>query len=147
MLCKKGARSQSSSPEKRATNDEFGKISKTKCACFVEAHESNRQRLESSLPKHQDDHIEKRIQLDGTQEFGAQLHFNAASDENTGCESSSGQGMEKSRSNSTLEFGQNEKQKGGYSRNTKSQMESPLCYIDGHLSSQEFGVRTKKSEV
>ena len=30
---------------------------------------------------------------------------------------------------------------------TRRQKESPLCYIDGHLSSQECGVRTKISEV
>jgi len=30
------------------------------------------------------------------------------------------------------------KQKGGYSGSTKRQKESPLCFIDGHLSSQKF---------
>ena len=57
MPCKNGARSQTSSSETGAKNDESGKISKTKYACTVEAHDSTRQLLESSLPKHDDDHI------------------------------------------------------------------------------------------
>ena len=34
-----------------------------------------------------------------------------------------------------------EEQEEGYSGSTKRQKESPLCFIDGHLSSQKFGVR------
>ena len=57
MPCKKGAISQASSSETGAKNDESGKGSKTQYDCIVEAHEFTRQRLESSLPKHHDDHI------------------------------------------------------------------------------------------
>ena len=38
-------------------------------------------------------------------------------------------------------------QKGGYSGSTKRQKESPPCYIDGHLSSQKWRVRTQITEV
>ena len=57
MPCMRGTKSQASSSETGGKNDESDKISKTKCACIVEADESTRQRLESSVPKHHDDHI------------------------------------------------------------------------------------------
>ena len=43
--------------ETEARSDEFSKIPKTKHACIVEAHESTRKRLESSLQKDHEDHI------------------------------------------------------------------------------------------
>ena len=36
-----------------------------------------------------------------------------------------------------------QEQKGGYSGSTKRQKESPLCFIDGHMSPQECGVGTQ----
>ena len=36
------------------------KIQKTKHACIVEAHDSTRKRLESTLPKDHEDHISER---------------------------------------------------------------------------------------
>ena len=55
--------------------------------------------------------------------------------------------MKEVRNNSSLAVGRSEEQKGGHSGSTKRQKESPLCYIDGHLSSQKCGVRTKISDV
>ena len=64
---------------------------KTKFACIVEAHESTRKRLESTLPKDHEDHIAGKG-------FNSLKHCNsvhkisdASSDENSGCESSSAQ--------------------------------------------------------
>ena len=37
--------------------------------------------------------------------------------------------------------------KRGYSGGTKRQKESPLCYIEGHLSSQKCGVGGKASTI
>ena len=89
-------------------------------------------------------HRKQRIQFDESFQFGTQIYSDASSDENSGCESSSRQGMEEeARNNSSLAVGQSEEQKGGHSGSTKRQQESPLCYIDGHLSSQKCGVRTK----
>ena len=65
----------------------------------------------------------------------------------SGCESSSGQGMEEARNDTSLALGQSEDQKGGSSGSTKRRKESPLRYIDGHLASQKRGVRTNISEV
>ena len=39
------------------------------------------------------------------------------------------------------------KQERGYFGSTKRQKESPFCYIDGHLSLEECGVRTNITEV
>ena len=43
--------------ETEGRSRESNKIPKTKQACIVEAHDSTRQRLESSLPKDHEDHI------------------------------------------------------------------------------------------
>ena len=53
MPCKKGAYFQ----ETVAKSDASNKILKTMFVCIVEAHESTRQRLESSPPKNHEDHI------------------------------------------------------------------------------------------
>ena len=55
--------------------------------------------------------------------------------------------MEKARDNSSMGLGKSQQQKVGYSGSTKRQKESPLCHIDGHLSPQKCGVRTKATEV
>ena len=57
MPCKKGTKKRSSFQETEAKSCESNKIPKTKHACIVEAHESTRQRLESSLPTNDEDHI------------------------------------------------------------------------------------------
>ena len=51
MPCKKGTKKHSGFQETEAKSDESSKISKTKHACIVEAHEFTRQRLESSRTK------------------------------------------------------------------------------------------------
>ena len=64
-------------------------------------------RLESSLLKDHEDHIAgKGCNFGDTLESGAQVYFYAPSDETSGCESSSGQGMEKARNDSSLAVGQ-----------------------------------------
>ena len=55
-LAKKEQRSTSGLQETEAKSCEPNKIPKTKHACIVEAHESTRQRLESSPPKDHEDH-------------------------------------------------------------------------------------------
>ena len=46
-----------------------------------------------------------------------------------------------------LAVGKGQKHAGGYSWSTKRRKDSPLCFIDGYLSSQECGVRTTISAV
>ena len=57
----------------------------------------------------------------------------------------SGQGKEEARNIAGLAIRHGEEQKGGYSESTQRKKENPLCYIDGHLSSQECGVGTKST--
>ena len=68
---------------------------------------STRQRLESSLPKGHEDHIACTGYNSMTYcNFGAQVYSNASSDQNSGCESSTGQRMEEARNDSSLAVGQ-----------------------------------------
>ena len=65
MLCKKGTYSPSRFQETAAKSDASNKILKTKYVCIVEAPESTRQRLESSLPKKsRRSHRRQRVQFD-----------------------------------------------------------------------------------
>ena len=57
MPCKKGTKKYCSPQETEARNCESNKIPKTRHECIVEAHDSTRKRLESSLPKDHEDHI------------------------------------------------------------------------------------------
>ena len=57
MPCKMGANKRSDFQETEARSGELNKIPKTEHACVVDAHESTRKRLESSLPKDHEDHI------------------------------------------------------------------------------------------
>ena len=53
--------------------------------------------------------------------------------------------MEEARDNPSMATGECKEQEGGYSRQ-RDKNESPLCYIDVHLSPQKRGVRTKITE-
>ena len=75
--------------------------------------------------------------------FGGQVYSDATSDENSDCKSCRGQGMEEARDNPSTGFGKSQEQGGGFSESTQRHKESPLRFIDGHLSPQERGVRTK----
>ena len=67
----------------------------------------------------------------------AQVHSNATGDGNSGCKGRSGHIMEEARNNPSMATGESQEQEGGHSRSTKRQKESPLCFTDGHLSSQK----------
>ena len=101
----------------------------------MEAHESTRKRLESSLPK---DHIAGKG-------YNSMSHCNwvhkfipmPQAMRIPDAKSSSGQGMEEARDDSSMEFGKRQEQKGGYSGSTMRQKESPLCHTDGYMSPQK----------
>ena len=99
MPCKKGTKKLSSFQETEAKSCESNKIPETKHAGIIEAHESTRQRLESSPPKGHEDHTACKGFTSMTQ-FSSQVYAFASSDENSGCESSSGQGMGEARNDS-----------------------------------------------
>ena len=111
-----------SSYRHRETDSGSSNIQKSKRACIVEAHESTRKRLEGTLLRDHEDHIAKK-------------GFNSLSHHNLVHEFVATQGMGEARKMaSVILVAQKEK-------------ESPLCHIDGHLSSQECGVGTKVSKV
>ena len=114
----------------------------------VKSHESTRQRVKPSLPlKTRRSHRRQRTEFDDPLQSGSKVYSYATSDENSGCTSSSGQGMEEVRDNSRVGFGTSQKEKGGYSGRTQRQKESPLCYIDGKMSPQERGAGTQLTDV
>ena len=51
--------------------------------------------------------------------------------------------MEEARDNSDIGFGKSQEQKGDYSGSKKRQKESPLGYIDGHMSPQKAELAPK----
>ena len=63
-------------------------------------------------------------------------YFCVSSNEDSGCKSRSGSGMEQARNVFSMSTGDSLRtRKGGNSGSTKRQKESPLCCIDGYLSS------------
>ena len=106
MPCKKGTKKLSSFQETEAKSDASNRFQRQKHACIVEAHESTRQRLESSprkimkITSQANDIIRWHISI-----WCTRLH--AASDENSVRESCSGQGIEECRNDSSLAVGQN----------------------------------------
>ena len=51
------------------------------------------------------------------------------------------------RNKPSMATGESQEQERSYSRSTKRHKESPLCYIDGHMSPQKRAVRTQITEV
>ena len=70
-----------------------------------------------------------------------QIHPDVTS-ENSGCKSSGGQGMEKARDNPSMEFGESQEQKGGYSGSTKRQKKVHFATLmdTRHLKNAELGI-------
>ena len=124
------------------------KVSTTISGCIVESHKSTRQRVESSLPtKHED-----RIAGKGSTSM---IHYNLVHKilpvpqamKIPDAQAAVDKEWKKTRHNPSMATGECQEQEGGYSRSTKTQKESPLCYIDGHMSLQERGVRTQITDV
>ena len=70
MPCKKGSKKHFPFQETEAKSCESKKIHKTKHARLVEAHESTRQSLESSVPKDHEDHTAGK-------EHNSMTHYNS----------------------------------------------------------------------
>ena len=140
MLCKRMDK-QHLSIVKANANPKIGheKEFKTMHGCKVESHESMRQRAESLQSKMHEDHIAGKGN-------NSMTHYNlvhtfipvSQAMKRPDVKNSSGQGMEEAWDNSSMGLGKRQEQKGGYSGSTKRQKESPLCFIDGHLSLQKM---------
>ena len=60
MLCKMGTRKRLRKLREALASEDTNPHKKTKYACIVEAHESTRTRLESTLPRNHEDHIAEK---------------------------------------------------------------------------------------
>ena len=67
---------------------------RTKLACILEADESTRMRMGNSIPHHDEDHIAGKSE-NSSQHYnlGSQVYSYASSHEDSGSESSGGQGI------------------------------------------------------
>ena len=119
----------------KETRSESNEIQKSKHACIVEAHESSRKRLERTLPKDQEDHIaEQGFNSFSPKKSYAQVHSCTPSDENSGCQSRSGQRMGEARKVAGLANDQNKEQREVILEAQKRAKNSPSCYAAGDLS-------------
>ena len=83
---------------------------RTKLDCILEADESTRMRVGNSIPHYHQDHIAgKRKQLTTALQFVSQVHSYASSHEDSGSESSGGQGMGKIGENFGVELDESQK--------------------------------------
>ena len=109
MPCKRGTKKHFQFQETEAKSCESNKIPQTKHACIVEAHESTRQRLELSLPESHEDRIASKGKNSRTDyNLVHEVYSNVFSNEDSGCKSCSGQGMEKARDNPSVATGKNQ---------------------------------------
>ena len=80
---------------------------KTKLACTLEANESTRMRMGNSTPSNHEDHIAGKGE--NSLQFGSQVYSYASSYEDSGSESSGGQGMGKIGENFGVELDESQK--------------------------------------
>ena len=102
-------------------------------------HESTGQRVESCVPTKHEGHIAGKV-------FTSMSHYNlvhnfsrVSSNEDSGSRGCRGQGIEKAWDDPSMAIGKSQEQEEGFSGSTKRKKESPLCHIDGDMSSQECG--------
>ena len=85
-------------PSKIMKNCGSGASSKimAKLACILEADESTSMRMGNSIPNHHEDHVARKKENSlQHHNFGSQIYSYASNCENSGSESSGGQGMGK----------------------------------------------------
>ena len=105
-----------------------GKEFKTVYGGTVESHESTRQRAESLQSKAHEDRIAGKG-------FTSMSH---ATSNESGCKDCRGQGMEKLETIPAWDLGKVKRNKEVILEAQRDRKKSPLCFIDGHLSSQKM---------
>ena len=106
----------------------------------MEAYESTRKRLESTLPKRHEDHIEEKRNIERSLQFGAQSYSDATSDGNSRCENRSGQGMEEAPPAWHVDKMRSKKE---VILEAPEEKNSPLCSFGGNLSSKNTKLEQK----
>ena len=148
MHRKKKAKPTSSLRETAAGLEASNKVAKMRYVCIVASHESTKQRVEPSLPQFHEDHIAgKGVNSMGhyilVHKFVPMPQVAKIPDAKAAVKKA----WNKLETVSAWQLNECQEQQGGHPRGTQRQKESPLCYTDVHMSSQEFGVGTKLSEV
>ena len=107
MPCKMVKRERGRKLLETVTSESTNAHKKFKYTCIVEAHESTRKRMESTHPRKHEDRT--RVQFNKSPQFGAEMYSDApsdaTSDENSGCESCSGQRMGEAREDARMAIG------------------------------------------
>ena len=149
MRCKKSTQHTSSVRETAARLEASNKVPKTKYVFIVESHESTRQPVEPSLPQFQEDHIAGKGV--NSMSHHSLVHKFIPMPQVAKIPDAKGAVENVLNKLETISAWQLKKVKSkrevGHPRGTKRPKESPLCYIDGHMSSPEFRDGTKVSEV
>ena len=91
MPCKMGTKKRSTRLRETASETtESNKVQKIKHACIGEAHESSRKRFESTLPRDHEDRVAGKGFTSMTHQMLVHKISCASSNDDSGCESSSG---------------------------------------------------------
>ena len=147
MLCKMGTKKRSMKLREFA-KETTESNKKTKHACIVEAQESTRKRLESTLPRNHEDQIAEK-------EFKSISHCNLVHEfvpmpqamNIPNAKPAVDKEWEKLEKLPAWQLDKVKCKKEVILDAQKREKQSPRCYIDGDLSSQECRVRTKAPEV
>ena len=134
--CKTKPKILFSSQATRARIEVSNKVQKTKYACMVEAHEPTRQRAEPPVRENHEDHIASKGYNSMTHntlvnKFIPMPQAMKIRDAKAAVDKI----WKKLETIPAWQLDKSPEQEGGYSKGTERQKESPLRYIDGHLSS------------
>ena len=120
---------------------------KSKLACILETSESTRLRVGESLPSHHEDHIAGKGD-NSLQHYNLVHKFIPMPQAVKIPDAKAAVDKEWKKLETIPAWNlESQEQKGENSGSTKRQEESPLCFIDGHVSPQQCGVRTKITVV
>ena len=94
-------------------------------------------------------HGKQRFYFDDPSHCGSQIYVHASSDENPGCESSSGQGMKEDWYNPSVANGENQEQnkKRLFSKHKETKRKSTLLHWWTCVTSEKHGLRTKVTDT
>ena len=100
--------------------------------------------MEPSQPKNHEDHIaNKGFYFDVTLQFGSQIYSYATKDENSGCNSCRGQGMEKARDNPSMATGKLRARRRLFSKHKETKRKSTLQQV-WHLQNAKLEPKLQK---
>ena len=148
MPCKRRAKHSSGLQATVARPNSSSKVPKTRYACKVEYHASKRQRLEPYLPKYHEDHIAGKGFNSMNHDILVRKFIPMAQVAKIpDAKAAVDKEWNKLETISAWQLNKVKSKKEVIQEAQERQMESPLCYFDGHMSSQECGVRTDVSKI